>query len=97
MCYIILESIFFMLWGYIDPSYIMRKCAELMTLSKGGVTLEYIDHYMTPFERDEYWSTYYYMEKAKIDAAANRQKGNIGMEKAIGMQGNSIPGNGFMG
>lgn len=57
-----------------------------MEYSNGGITLEYIDHYMTPFERDEYWTTFYYLKKQRLDAAAKTAKnGQLSMEQAIKM------------
>lgn len=63
----------------------MKKCAELMAYSKGGVTLDYIENVLTPFERDQYWETYLHIERQKIEAEIQRTKGGIPMAQAIGM------------
>lgn len=55
-----------------------------MAFSHGGVTLEYIDNYMTPFERDEQWATYMKMEQEKIKEEINRVKSGVPMTEVLG-------------
>jgi len=76
-----LNSIFFVLWEYINLYNIMRKIAELIKFSEGGVTLDYVENNLSPFDRDEYWTTFTLLKREEIEAS--KPKSNMSFTDAL--------------
>lgn len=60
------SNLFFLLWGYADYKYLTDSICYIMKESNGGITLEYIENYLEPWERENYFYTYAMAEKDRI-------------------------------
>ena len=76
------STTFFMLWGYANPLNFLQMNCFIMKLSQGGITLDYIENYMTPYDRDQYWYTFMEIEKERVEQIESSNK-NSGQSETI--------------